>query len=153
MNKYFLSFWLVVIISVYSNASSQASELIEIRLSEPTYLGGAAFNALVEVKNNSGQKINVFTIYSNNPIPSDEPLVMTNHTYPFIGSLDPRYDVYFKYNALVRGYLFRDFQYLQAIAEYPKVRLRKTGVTINKAYSSNIINMRDFSVESEVVMR
>jgi hypothetical protein len=133
------------------NAGAVAANPISITLSDPEYLGGSSLNVLMEITNESNKTMRVFSVYSNDEIPVNDPERIVNQTYPFIGSVDPYYSNYFSYVVLVRGYLFSDYRYVQGLVSITEIRFRKTGVTINKNYASNVIDMKNELTSPQII--
>lgn len=144
MKRLKLSLFIVVIFSFITATPALAADNdeIHIQLAEATFLGGTGINILVEVENYSNKKLEVFTVYSNSEIPVRDPGISVNQTYPFVGSLDPYYGNTFKYQALVRGYLFTEFTYAQGVVKFKEYEFRKTGYVIYEYRYSNVINMK-----------
>jgi hypothetical protein len=105
----------------------------------------------MEITNESNKTMRVFSVSSNDEIPVNDPERIVNQTYPFIGSVDPYYSNYFSYVVLVRGYLFSVYRYVQGLVSITEIRFRKTGVTINKNYASNVIDMKNELTSPQII--
>lgn len=133
------------------NTGAVSANPISITLSDPEYLGGSSLNVLMEITNESNKTMRVFSVYSNNEIPVNDPGRIVSQTYPFIGSVDPYYSNYFSYVVLVRGYLFNDYRYVQGLVRIIEIEFRKTGVKIRKNYASNVIDMKSELTSPQII--
>ena len=145
MIKIISTFICILAMFIFSSTAVRAVEDIEVQLSNPVFLGDSSMNILLEVGNNSDKKIDVMTIYSNNEMPAKDPTLVVNHTYSFLGSLDPYYSNFFKYHVLVRGYLLTEFRYVQGYVKIERTKFRKTGFKTYRNYLSNVIDMRAYT--------